>query len=159
LNTILGVLKTGNFYVPLDPRYPKARNGYILENSRASLLLTDYQNLSLARELIRGEVRLIRADAVDGAPSEKNLTLPVSPDAFAYIVYTSGSTGQPKGVLQNHRNVLHEVIPIAGACARMISWLFSILLVPVAWLGISSAPCSTVRACIRSMSKRRDWTI
>ena len=110
LAAILGVLKAGKIYVPLDPALPEARATYILENSQAGLMVTNSQNQSLARELTQSTIQVLSIDEIDTSISDENLGLSISPDNFAYIIYTSGSTGQPKGVVENHRNVLHEVM-------------------------------------------------
>lgn len=104
---ILGVLKVGNFYVPLDPSLPQARISYILQDSQAGLLLTDSRNISFAKKLQISGLEILNIDEIDSSISCENLDLPLQPDNFAYIIYTSGSTGQPKGVIQNHRYVLH----------------------------------------------------
>jgi amino acid adenylation domain-containing protein len=104
---ILGALKAGKTYVPLDPLHPAERLVKIVEHSEATALLTNSKNLARARELITNDLRLINIDTIieDADP----LPLPViEPDRLAYILYTSGSTGQPKGVMQNQRNVLHH---------------------------------------------------
>ena len=106
---ILGVLKAGKIYVPLNPSYPQARTRYILEDSQAALIMTNSRNLVLARELARNRCQVINVDEIDISLSDADLDIPISPDAFAYILYTSGSTGQPKGVIQNHRNVLYLI--------------------------------------------------
>jgi len=106
---ILGVLKAGKIYVPLDPSYPQARTRYILEDSQAALIMTNSRNLVLASELARNRCQVINVDEIDISLSDADLDIPISPDAFAYILYTSGSTGQPKGVIQNHRNVLYLI--------------------------------------------------
>jgi len=59
--------------------------------------------------LTTGPVKIIDINEIDDAISTANLCLPILPDALAYILYTSGSTGQPKGVVQNQRNVLHHI--------------------------------------------------
>jgi amino acid adenylation domain-containing protein len=107
---ILGVLKAGKIYVPLDPSYPLSRNTYILRNSQAGLMVTNNKNLSLAKELVQNALPLINIDNLDARISTKNPVLFRSPDAVSYILYTSGSTGKPKGVVQNHRNVLHDIM-------------------------------------------------
>ena len=106
---ILGVLKTGKIYVPLDSSLPRARLAYILENSRAALLITNSKNLSFALELSQDRVPIINLDALDPSLPTDNPAVSLSPDTTAWILYTSGSTGQPKGVVQSHRNGLHFV--------------------------------------------------
>ena len=113
--SILGVLKAGKFYVPLDPSYPKTRTTYMLEDSDADLIVTNTQNLSLAKDLARNGREVINFDTLDLSLSTENLKLCVSPDTLAYMIYTSGSTGQPKGVVQTHRNVLHDIMNYTNA--------------------------------------------
>src|SRR5215213_1334731 len=104
---ILGVLKAGKVYVPLDPSYPYARNAYILEDSQAVLIVTNNENRSLAESLGDNEHSLINIDEIGATPSDENVGLSIAADNLANIIYTSGSTGQPKGVVQNHRNLLN----------------------------------------------------
>ena len=113
--SILGVLKAGKFYVPLDPSYPQARTTYMLEDSDAHLIVTNTQNLSLAKELAQNGRQVMNFDELDLSLSTENLELCVSPDNLAYMIYTSGSTGQPKGVVQTHRNVLHDIMNYTNA--------------------------------------------
>jgi amino acid adenylation domain-containing protein/non-ribosomal peptide synthase protein (TIGR01720 family) len=84
---ILGVLKAGAAYVPIDPAYPADRVSFVREDSGAALLLT-------AEDL----------EALDSYPTER-LDLPLDPELPAYVIYTSGSTGTPKGVVVTHANV------------------------------------------------------
>ena len=102
---ILGVLKAGKLYVLLNPSFPQARISFMLENSQSALLVTNNEHLSLAHGLAR-QIQLISVDEPDSNLSTQNLGISISPDALTWIHYTSGSTGQPKGVVQNHRNVL-----------------------------------------------------
>src|SRR4028119_1099640 len=104
---ILGVLKAGKAYVPLDPSFPYARNEYILEDSQADLIITNNKNRALADSLGENGHTLINIDEIGAALSDENVNLSISADNLAYIIYTSGSTGQPKGVVQHHRNALH----------------------------------------------------
>ncbi len=107
---ILGVLKAGKMYVPLDISHPRASIAYILEDSEAGVIATNNRNLPLARELAHSERQVVNVDEIDSNSPAPNPNLNISPDSPANILYTSGSTGQPKGVVQNHRNVLHEIM-------------------------------------------------
>ncbi|MGQ0634991.1 MAG: amino acid adenylation domain-containing protein [Planctomycetaceae bacterium] len=105
---MLGTLKAGRAYVPLDPNYPTSRTAYMLEDSQAVLILTDRANADLARELGGERVPVVVAEE-DDQSSAGNRRFEVTPENIAYVLYTSGSTGKPKGVLQTHRNLLHFV--------------------------------------------------
>jgi amino acid adenylation domain-containing protein len=112
---IFGVLKAGKFYVPLDPTFPHARLTAMLEDSQASLLVTDNGQAGLAEELAQDRSRILNIDTHDANLSCNDLGVAYPPDTLAYLLYTSGSTGQPKGVLQNHRNILHQVMRLTHA--------------------------------------------
>jgi amino acid adenylation domain-containing protein len=103
---ILGALKAGKFYVPLDRSSPPARIASILLDSGAGLLVTDGANSRVGAELTGRRLDQIGVDELSGGSGE-NLGLTVTPEDTACIIYTSGSTGQPKGVVQNHRCLLH----------------------------------------------------
>lgn len=107
---LLAILKSGGAYVPIDPSYPKDRIVYMLEDSRAPLLLTqrrfrdDLAGTSADVVNLDGEPHIFERDC--GHPS----LVPETPDRVAYIIYTSGSTGHPKGVLVSHRNAVHSTL-------------------------------------------------
>ncbi len=109
----LGILKSANTYVPLDPLSPAARLGLIAEESQAKLIVTNQRNLHLAEEMAAGR-QVINTDQIEGRGSDKNPDPRISPDELAWILYTSGSTGRPKGVMQTHRNVLHFMMNYTG---------------------------------------------
>ena len=111
---ILGVLKAGKFYVPLDPSFPMARTTYMLEDTQAPLIVTNTSHLSMALELTRARATVINVDDLGQSLAPEDPCLPIFPDAIAYVLYTSGSTGQPKGVTENHRNLLHEVMRLTN---------------------------------------------
>ncbi len=107
LVALLAVLKAGGAYVPLDPDYPAERVAYMLEDSRALLLLTE-QAVAATLPIIPDTQVILLDDPVSLLapwPVTEAVTA-VTPDNLAYVIYTSGSTGKPKGVAIAHRNVL-----------------------------------------------------
>ena len=103
---ILGVLKAGGVYVPIDLAYPKERLGFMLEDSQAPLLLTQD---SLREKVPLQAKGVINLDAewkrIADEPRDNPSPVTTAENA-AYIIYTSGSTGRPKGVLVTHHNVV-----------------------------------------------------
>jgi len=116
LVAILAVLKAGKTCVVLDPSYPEQRAAYIIDDSQVKLVLTNSKSFPLARKFSEPEHLILNIDEIGSNVSDVNLGLSISPDAFAFILYTSGSTGQPKGVIQNHRNVIHNALRYATGC-------------------------------------------
>ena len=106
---LLAILKAGGAYVPLDPRYPRRRLAFMLEDTGASLLLTQSSLLDSLPEGLYDCVRLDRDWPVIAKESGENLGLPAGADDLAYVMYTSGSTGTPKGVAIRHRSVVRLV--------------------------------------------------
>ncbi|MBA3444946.1 MAG: non-ribosomal peptide synthetase [Gemmatimonadales bacterium] len=107
---ILGVLKAGGFYVPLETSHAPGFVATVANEARASLVLADAGGAALAAEAALG-IPVIRVDELlAGGDSGERLGIAVAADAPAYIYYTSGSTGRPKGVADSHRNVLHNVM-------------------------------------------------
>ncbi|WP_212626926.1 non-ribosomal peptide synthetase [Pseudomonas sp. PP3] len=106
LVALLAVLKAGGAYVPLDPDYPAERVAYMLEDSRALLLITQ-QDVAESLKVSAGTQVLLLDDiqSLIAYPQSAPVTR-VTPDNLAYVIYTSGSTGKPKGVAIAHRNVL-----------------------------------------------------
>lgn len=102
---MLGILKAGAAYVPLDPTHPKARLSYLLEDATVSLLLLQEH---LLKEVPDGSVRTISLDgdweSIAQGSTHNPLITTVSSN-LAYVIYTSGSTGEPKGVQVEHRGV------------------------------------------------------
>jgi non-ribosomal peptide synthetase component F len=105
---VLGVLKAGKFYVPLDPGFPHARNQFIANDSQAAVVLTTAEHAEKAQSLSSGSLQLLVVEDLPGPSSEDDPRLELAPDTPAFIIYTSGSTGQPKGVLQAHESLVHN---------------------------------------------------
>jgi amino acid adenylation domain-containing protein/non-ribosomal peptide synthase protein (TIGR01720 family) len=105
LVALLAVLKAGGAYVPLDPDYPAERVAYMLEDSRALVLLTEQSVAVTLSVSVDTEVLLMDNLALAAYPGNAPI-IRVTPDNLAYVIYTSGSTGKPKGVAIAHRNVL-----------------------------------------------------
>jgi amino acid adenylation domain-containing protein len=100
---ILGILKAGAAYLPLDPAYPDERLAYMLEDSGAQLVVTAAD----AADRLPAGVEQLRLDEHETQSERADFMLPeVSPEALAYVIYTSGSTGRPKGVQVTHANVV-----------------------------------------------------
>jgi amino acid adenylation domain-containing protein len=105
---VLGILKSGGAYLPLDPSYPQERLRFMLEDSEAPVLVTDSQHAaaleSQSWQLLKIDTGDLRSPSDETDPAEA-----CSPEDLAYIIYTSGSTGQPKGVEISHRSLLNLV--------------------------------------------------
>lgn len=102
---ILGILKSGGAYVPIDPEYPLERIEYMLKDSNAAILLSTKKSLGSLKTHdlrvidIQDDWNIIRRE-----PTANPLKITGSFN-LAYVIYTSGSTGRPKGVMIEHRNV------------------------------------------------------
>lgn len=109
---MLGVLKSGAAYVPIDPDYPPDRMAYLLTDAQIALLLTQSHLIS---RLPDGDWPRLLLDQTASlvAQSNDNPATPVSPFDPIYLIYTSGSTGQPKGVVVPHAGVANTVQTIA----------------------------------------------
>lgn len=110
---LLGILKAGSAYVPLDPAYPRDRIAYMLENAEAPLLVTQ-QSLTENLPATNAKTVLIDSDWPEIAKQrQQSPALTLDPENRAYVIYTSGSTGKPKGVQIPHRAVVNFLTTMA----------------------------------------------
>ncbi len=108
---MLGVLKAGGAYLPIDPTYPPERIRYMIEDSGLRLLLADQEN-EVFSDQPWDSLHVLRITDYDAYASypDTNPNVSLSPDNLAYVIYTSGSTGRPKGVLLHHRGLMNFII-------------------------------------------------
>nr|WP_280806652.1 non-ribosomal peptide synthetase [Pseudomonas batumici] len=111
---LMGILKAGAAYVPLDPDYPIDRLTYMLENCAPTVVLTQE---ALRAVLPASNVPVLLLDPEHAEregflaqPDSNPLRAEVRPEHLAYVIYTSGSTGQPKGVMNEHRGVVNRLL-------------------------------------------------
>lgn len=112
LYTLLAIVQCGAAYLPLDPEYPKARLDFMLNDSDAKVLLTSKTS---SASLPSCSHILFIEDAIYSLNQYSALPLPltVTPDDVAYLLYTSGSTGNPKGVPISHKNLVNLLCSMA----------------------------------------------
>lgn len=141
----LGVLKSGKVCVPLDPAQPRPRLARILAETGARMLLTDGARRLRAADLSDASTTA-GADGRGCGPATLDVTtLPagldeappgvaIPPEALAYVFYTAGSTGEPKGVIQNHRNLL-QMARLYHSEIRLRPWDRILCPMPLAYAG------------------------
>lgn len=99
---LLGVLKAGAAYVPIDPDYPIQRRDFMLADSGSKVLLTASGEID-----VHPDIPTLAFDEITDADA---VEVAVSPDNLAYVIYTSGSTGRPKGAMIEHRSVVNRLL-------------------------------------------------
>jgi amino acid adenylation domain-containing protein len=116
---VLGILKAGAAYLPLDPTFPTDRLGFMLADTRSPVIVTQQRFEALLAEF---PAKVVSIDAPSGALASASGENPANiarPDNVAYAIYTSGSTGKPKGVLIEHRSPINLM---AGLLEAVYSW-------------------------------------
>lgn len=143
---ILGVLKAGAAYVPMDPDYPHDRLQHMLQDSGATMVVVDDAGArALEGCTVNGLINLSQTDI--GTQREPEMVLPkVSRHQLAYVIYTSGSTGKPKGVMVEHGSAVnfwrvmqgstHEGLPVPSVVALNSAYTFDMSL--KGWLQLLS---------------------
>ena len=103
---LLGILKSGGCYLPIDPSYPKERINYMIKDSDLKILVTN----KMYEDLIKTSIdKIVIEDTINdllGKEEVPNLNHINHPEDLCYIIYTSGTTGNPKGVMVEHKNVV-----------------------------------------------------
>ena len=125
---LLGVLASGRPYVPLDPAYPAERLRFMVQHAELRVVLTTPELRERAADMIgeHGRVITVHDEPAPGTPQPPT----PRPEDVAYLLFTSGSSGQPKAVVQSHGNLLQQVTRYAEALslapADRLAWLASI---------------------------------
>lgn len=111
--SMLAIIKAGGAYVPISPAYPAARTAFILQDTRASLILTEEDHRStLSAMWDQGEYppEIVAVDRLNTARHPtSNLSVKISVADLAYVIYTSGTTGRPKGALIEQQGIISMV--------------------------------------------------
>ncbi len=103
---IMGILKAGGAFLPIDPDYPLERKQYMLEDSNAGILITQPE---LAKKVsFKGDI-ITNLISTTCDEDSSNLEMVNKPEDLLYVIYTSGSTGKPKGVMIEHRNIVNLI--------------------------------------------------
>jgi amino acid adenylation domain-containing protein len=126
---LMGTLKAGGAYIPLDPEYPEERLNMMIEDAQPLVVISESQYAGL---LTCGSAQLFLIDQEREAlenESEKNLSCTSAPENLAYVIYTSGSTGKPKGVMVEHRNVVNFLTGMERSLG---------ISSPGVWIGVTS---------------------
>ncbi|MBX8510359.1 amino acid adenylation domain-containing protein [Pseudomonas cichorii] len=107
---LLGILKAGAAYVPLDPDYPEQRIAYMLQDSTPSVLVSQKEVLGRVPQL---SIPLVLLDEPITGRDDNPVVTDLRPEHLAYVIYTSGSTGNPKGVMIEHRALVNYSLDAA----------------------------------------------
>lgn len=111
---LLGIFKAGKYYIPIDPALPPERVSFIINSSRAKIIITEDENIFKDVNIFKDEMKFIGLNKMlKPTPFEKFLHLfKPDPGDTAYIIYTSGSTGNPKGVEIVHQSLTNILLSI-----------------------------------------------
>ena len=103
---VLGILKAGSIVVALDPGDPISRLKMLVEDAEPGVIVTDEQNRNLAAEFGQPDCNILNFEPETEMGPVKNPSIEISPEQTAFLTYTSGTTGRPRGVMKTHRQLL-----------------------------------------------------
>ena len=155
---IMGILKSGGAYLPIDPDYPEERINFILEDSKPVILLT--QSWLNARVGFSGEkINLDEVEFNQVQEKSKNLERVNHANNLAYVIYTSGSTGKPKGTLVEHQAIVNRLIwmqtayPLteADVLLQKTTYTFDVSVWELLWWSFTGA-----KVCILEPKQEKD---
>ena len=152
---LLGVLKSGGAYLPIDPSSPTERVALMLEDAGVTLLLTQGSLRARAPEAF---TRILALDTFDWTRSQRPAprARPVHPNPLAYVIYTSGSTGRPKGVCIDHDNIVAYTVAISQRLELTPGLRYATVSTGAADLGYTAVfPSLTTGGCLHVISRQR----
>jgi len=146
---LMGILKAGGVYVPIDPDYPQDRINYIIENANAKFAVSHngYDRLFTEGEVVEN-VSLDKNRETIAKESTEKVSNDLTPENLMYVIYTSGSTGQPKGVMNQHSGLInrllwgqneYNLIPGEDALLHKTTFCFDVSVWELFWPLISGA--------------------
>jgi amino acid adenylation domain-containing protein len=157
--SLLGVLKAGGSYVPLDVNYPKARLAYMLSDAEVDWVLISESQRPMMEELSDGSAVKWKVISYEIATAEEepgDVELEVAGEELAYLLYTSGSTGQPKAVMQSRKNVLEHIRAYSQALgispSDRLTWITSVSF-DAAVMDLYGALLNGAQLCVRDIRK------
>ena len=106
---MLGILKAGCAFIPVDPAYPQGRIEYIRRDSGACMMIVS--DPSAESDAVREEIVLLSAQELMAFPDASDPMLTIPPEQLAYCIYTSGTTGKPKGAMLSHKGIVNITHP------------------------------------------------
>lgn len=107
---LLGVLKAGRYCVPLDPSHPVSRTKRIVEEVQPEILITNHDGVEKTHALALTGTKILNIEEHPFDSNETTLDLPILPKSLAFVLFTSGTTGHPKGVMITHQFLMHLVM-------------------------------------------------
>ena len=152
---MLGILKAGAAYLPIDTSYPNERIAFMLGDAKAKLLVTQ---TNLSQNLPVGTSQTIYLDSLDWSDQQSvpQEGFPCDSANLAYVIYTSGSTGRPKGVGIEHRNIVNYVLGVSEMLGFQPGMNHAMVSTVAADLGNTVIfPALTTGGCLHVISQKR----